>query len=110
MPTTTQNIEGLVPVEEVAIRFYLRLAELKAILHTAGVEITTISISGKKIALVHRQSAYDALARHIIQGDGSAPSAPPPSLIEERLDEQAEALAALKVQLEVLVAAQGAKR
>lgn len=105
MPTPVPNIDGLRPLEEIASQYYLRPAEVKAILEEAGVRTMPLSVSRKRIELVEVAAASSAIARHLLAEQEPAPDGYGAGYtpLTERLDRQRAALEQLQEKVDALL-------
>lgn len=99
-------IDGVKPLEEVAAHFYLRNAELKAILHDAGVQVLELEVARKRVALVNPDQAYGAICNHLLRHSEKTEGYTP---LQDHLDAQAAELENLRIEIEKMKKARGLK-
>ncbi len=103
MPSTVPKVDGLIPLDQLAIQFFLRTQEVVAILKDAEVAIVYLSVSRKRIPLADQAEATAAIARRFLQAN-EADSSQPIKTIDERFSAQEAEIGRIKQQLEKLLA------
>jgi len=107
MPQLLQNVDGLVPLDELDIQYQLRRSESRAILDESGVSVLTLNVGRRRVDLVHGAEAVKAINRHILKN--SAPVSNTTVNYEpivDRLARQSERLELLQSDVRALQRAQ----
>ena len=101
--STVPNVEGLIPLDQLAIQFFIRTQEVAEILKEAGVHIVYLSVSRKQVALADKSAAMAAIATRFLPSERNA-SGRASAGLADRLSAQETELNDLKQKVERLLA------